>query len=623
MAITLTEAVNQVVDAIDGIIKIGLPLGAGKPNAFINALYQHACSDSSIELEIYTALSLGRPTASSSLEKRFLEPFVERVFDGFEELDYLSAVRSQSLPDNIRVYELFFAPASMLANDTAQQHYINSNYTHMARDLMARGVNVLAQVVSPNPANAEHVSLSCNPELILDLVPMVEARRERGETVLIVGQVHPELPYMGNDAEVNKSLFDILIEDEAANTALFVTPNMPVSLQDHLIGLHASSLLKDGGTIQIGIGALGDAIVHHLINRQYRNDAYGQLLDDLGIVNKQRSLIEAEGGVGPFEEGLYGCSEMVTEGLLELFLQGIITRAVDGDICLHGGFYLGSAAFYKKLRELSDHQRQQICMTHISFVNGLYGQEDLKRQQRQHARFINTVFTATLLGASAADQLENGRALSGVGGQYNFVAQAHELENARSMLLLRAWRERAGEASSNLVWSYGHNTIPRHLRDIYITEYGIADLRGKPDNEVVAAMLNISDSRFQASLLAQAQAAGKISADYVVPEQYRYNLPDVLAQKVHNSAEDLMPDFPLGSDFDETEQALLKALTWLKEKVSKKAYLSLGREVFQELVQEHDYQPYLERMQLHAPVGLKEHLGNKLLSAALANTLPK
>ena len=74
--------------------------------------------------------------------------------------------------------------------------------------------------------------------------------------------------------------------------------------------------------------------------------------------------------------------------------------------------------------------------------------------------------------------LEDGRVVSGVGGQYNFVAQGHALHDARSILILRSWRESGGEVSSNIVWEYGHCTIPRHLRDIVITEYGIADLRG-------------------------------------------------------------------------------------------------------------------------------------------------
>ncbi|HCI09382.1 MAG TPA: acetyl-CoA hydrolase, partial [Alcanivorax sp.] len=113
----------------------------------------------------------------------------------------------------------------------------------------------------------------------------------------------------------------------------------------------------------------------------------------------------------------------------------------------------------------------------------------------------------TLLGAAVSDQLEDGRVLSGVGGQYNFVSQAHELPGARSILMTRAWRERGGEAASNVLFSYAHNTIPRHLRDMVITEYGVADLRGKTDEEVVMAMLNVADSRFQVELMEQAQEA--------------------------------------------------------------------------------------------------------------------
>ncbi|MFP3520579.1 acetyl-CoA hydrolase/transferase C-terminal domain-containing protein, partial [Pseudomonas sp. SIMBA_077] len=80
-----------------------------------------------------------------------------------------------------------------------------------------------------------------------------------------------------------------------------------------------------------------------------------------------------------------------------------------------------------------------------------------------------------LMGAAVSDQLQGGRVMSGVGGQYNFVAQGHALADARSVLILRSWRESAREVSSNIVCEYGHRPIPRHLRDFVITEYGIAD----------------------------------------------------------------------------------------------------------------------------------------------------
>src|ERR1700674_2926113 len=114
---------------------------------------------------------------------------------------------------------------------------------------------------------------------------------------------------------------------------------------------------------------------------------------------------------------------------------------------------------------------------------------------------------ATLLGAVISDGLDDGRVVSGVGGQYNFVSQAFALNDARSIITLKSTHEAGGKTVSNMRWSYGHETIPRHLRDIVVTEYGVADLRGKADQDVVAAMLSISDSRFQPELLRQAKDA--------------------------------------------------------------------------------------------------------------------
>ena len=122
-------------------------------------------------------------------------------------------------------------------------------------------------------------------------------------------------------------------------------------------------------------------------------------------------------------------------------------------------------------------------MTRIDFINQLYsengGQGDLKRAQRRKARFMNTTMIVTLLGAAASDALESGQVVSGVGGQYNFVAMAHALPDARLIMMLRATHDNKAGLKSSIVWSYGNITIPRHLRDIYLNEYGIADLRGR------------------------------------------------------------------------------------------------------------------------------------------------
>src|SRR4029077_3110826 len=89
----------------------------------------------------------------------------------------------------------------------------------------------------------------------------------------------------------------------------------------------------------------------------------------------------------------------------------------------------------------------------------------------------------------------------------------------------RSTTTRRGETTSNILWNYGHTTIPRHLRDIYVTEYGIADLRGKSDEECVLAMLAVSDARFQDDLCNRAKAAGKLRTDFVIPPAWRRTEP--------------------------------------------------------------------------------------------------
>src|SRR3546814_732743 len=118
---------------------------------------------------------------------------------------------------------------------------------------------------------------------------------------------------------------------------------------------------------------------------------------------------------------------------------------------LHGGFFLGSKDLYRWLRELPARERQRIGMTRISHINELYGgQETLERLQRREARFFNTCMMTNLLGAATSDALDNGQVVSGVGGQYNFVAMAHALRESRSTLMLRAVRESGDRKSTRL-----------------------------------------------------------------------------------------------------------------------------------------------------------------------------
>jgi acyl-CoA hydrolase len=486
---------------------------------------------------------------------------------------------------------------------------------------------VLAQTLARREgAGGEELSLSCNPDTALDIAPMIDAARARGETIVTVGQIHSGLPFMVNSAIVpDEDFFDVLIDDPACNQQLISTPNMPVGMAEHFIGLAASALVKDGGTLQIGIGALGDAVAAALLLRQQDNASYQALLEQSQLTPTYFDAIDETGPTGVFDQGLYGCSEMFTYGLFRLMEAGVIKREVEGPdgqpVCMHGGFFLGPNAFYDGLRNLSEEQLARIDMTKISFVNALYGDEELKRKQRVDARFINTAFTVTMLGAGAADQLEDGRILSGVGGQYNFVAQAHELEGARSVLLVRATRNKGGETSSNLLWNYGHTTIPRHLRDIVVTEYGIADLRARTDAEVIGAMLNICDSRFQQELMDHAKSMGKLPADHEIPRAFTHNTPERLsAIYQQHRRQGLFQDFPLGSDFTDVEETLLRALGWLKAHIDPRGMLDMAKTGLVDEVTEHHFHPHLERMGYAKASSVKEKLSRQLLLKALQAT---
>jgi acyl-CoA hydrolase len=597
----------------------------------------------------------------------------------------------------------------MLRSNTAQRNYVSSNYTHVARDMVDREVNVILQMVAvQRTEQGSKYSLSCNPDLTLDLVRIAaEKGRPRPKVIAMVNEA---LPFLGGQAEVPESFFDVIHDDEAHYFQPFATPAAAINVTDYSIGLLASTLLKDGGTLQIGIGSLADALVYSSQLRQQNNDTYRQLLSDSGIEANFKELIDQIGDVKPFEQGLYAASEMFVEGFAHLYDSGILQRKVypDAEIqqlinqgkiteqfdhnilkllldegvidaritarqfarlqkvgifkqdlsfslgvisdseglqyradlhdetnmaaisehclgsqliqgaVLHAAFFMGSKRFYAWLKNLSADIRPLFQMTPVSQINELYGGEALDRVQRIKARFINTCMKVDLMGAAASDTLENHQVVSGVGGQYNFVAMAHALSDSRSVLMLRSVHTGKHAIESNIVWKYGYCTIPRHLRDVVITEYGIADLRGQSDEVCAQRMICIADSRFQEGLRSQAVAYNKLSPDWQVPEAFRHNTPDkIKAQFKTVSSQGYFPEFPFGEDFTDQEKVLIKALKWLKVNTRNKyaTLKTIAKSLWVNPSASH--QPYLQLMHLNQVSGFKEKLSAKLFIYAL------
>ncbi|WP_157976375.1 acetyl-CoA hydrolase/transferase C-terminal domain-containing protein [Parahaliea mediterranea] len=689
---------DRALERVGPHLVVAVPLGLGKPVQLVNAFYRRAAANPDISLHILTALSLERPPVPPGLAGRLAGPVIERIYDDYEELAYMAPLRAGELPANIRVSEFYFRAGAMKQVADAQRHYISSNYTHVARDLVGHGVNVIAQLVA---RQGDAISLSCNPDLTRH---MAELLAQAGRPCLRIGQVHAELPFMGGDARVAPGFFDLLVSGPGCERRLFSAPNGQVPLADYAAAFHASSLIADKGTLQIGIGALGDAVAQACLLRQRQNATYREILAGLETV---ASPVEQH--CGPFDGGLYVSTEMFVSGMLALVEAGIVKRRVyddlvlqeglnagaigetidealllwlrrcdalparlgeselawlahwgivddtvalaDGElICageglandidqpavrqallaatsgrplrhgklLHAGFFLGPRDFYRRLRELDPAVADTLCMTWVERTNQLLEDVPLYSAQRRHARFINTGMMATLSGAVVSDALEDGTVISGVGGQYNFVAMAHDLPDARSILCIRSTRRDGRKVHSNIVPHYGHVTIPRHLRDIVVTEYGIADLRGQDDSEVMKRLINVADSRFQEDLLKAAVASGKVEADYRIPAACRDNTPRRLAAALAPyQKQGCLSDYPFGSDLTRIEQGLadcLKTLDGLRRQPRQWLGL-LGRAL--------RHRPpaaagdYLARLQLVPPANVGERLLGRVLSSLL------
>ena len=619
------EIVEEALRRVGKRVVLALPLGIGKPNLIANEFFRRARGDATLDLTIFTALSLRKPTGSSALEKAFIEPLAARVFGNYPDLDYLSAMRRNDVPANVRVIEFFFEPGSLLNSAHAQSHYLCANYTHVARELLARGVNVIAHVVAKRVVGGNtEISLGSNPDVTVDLLPEVAKLRAAGTPVVMLGQVHREMPFMLGAANLRADNFDLLLDHSRYDYDLFAPPNPSLSTVDHAIGLHASSLVRDGGTLadrhrrarrldrvfaaaaspaerslaarahRRGHGAQRGAgrcrrrprAVRHRPVRRHRNvrrpdarpvprrhPAPPRVRLSTAAARAGRERLESRASMKPCSKpcspraparvlgatrrrGAQGRRRPAQRNALRQRQHRLARRrAHRGEPRQRqGARRAGARVPGPQPAGRHGHARRASCsaralsmprcahcrrterrlfdMRGVGYINQLYGDDQaLRVAQRSHARFVNTTMMLTTLGAAVSDGLADGRVVSGVGGQYNFVAMAHALPGARSVLCVRSTRRKDGKLSSNIVdelRAHHHSAPPARHRHHRIRHRRSA----RPHRRASAwpPCSNIADSRFQDALLAEAKRANKIDAGYRIPEEYRRNTPERLEE---------------------------------------------------------------------------------------------
>ena len=286
---------------------------------------------------------------------------------------------------------------------------------------------------------------------------------EQARTVIL--ELTPELPHIhGPRNGVHVSEVDYLIEGDASGLA--VLPNPPPSAIDEAVARLIAPEIEDGACLQIGIGGMPNAVCSLLKESGVR---------DLGIH-----------------------TEMLTDGLMDLYASGLVTGArkqLDvGKVVLT--FALGSRALYAS----TDRNPDLLCYP-VEYTNS-----PNIIMQNPRAVSINSTTQVDLQG-QAASESDGHRHISGTGGQLQFVRGAYASEGGKSFICLPSTYEKRGARRSRIVLDLTPGNIvttPRSDTMYVVTEYGIANLKGKSVCERAQALIGLAHPDFREDLERQA-----------------------------------------------------------------------------------------------------------------------
>jgi acyl-CoA hydrolase len=298
-------------------------------------------------------------------------------------------------------------------------------------------------------------------------------RAGRDPDRLLIMEVNSHLPRTSSlppeyDNTIPLEAIDVLVESDAAPFAL---ADSPTTDADAAIARHALTYVRDGSTLQTGIGAIPNIVAAEL----------------------------ARGPLGGF--GVH--SEMFTTGLMQLHRAGKVTNDAKGmfDGVSVTTFALGVAELYRWLDG-----NDEVAFLPVDTVN-----DPTVISRNANLVSINGALSVDLYGQVMADSID-GRQISGVGGHEDFVAGAELQLDARSLICLRSTTERDGELVSRIAGFPPEGTVvstPRHHTGVVITEYGAAELTGRTVRERAHLLVDIAHPDFRRDLRKVADGLGR------------------------------------------------------------------------------------------------------------------
>lgn len=311
------------------------------------------------------------------------------------------------------------------------------------REIIKPRVTVMS--VTP-PDEDGYVSLGANCDYIETTLAHCEVK---------IAQVNSYVPYTYGAARKHISEFDFFVE---CNEPIPEVPAPPLSDVEIQIGKNCASLINDGDCIQLGIGGIPNAICEELKCKK-----------DLGLH-----------------------SEMVGDGVVDLITSGVINNSKKN--INQGKTILGFAFGTRKLFDFLNGNKD-VEMTPMDYVNN-----PVVIAQHDNMVSVNSCLQVDLMGQVVSDTIGLNQ-FSGVGGQVDFVRGATMSKGGRSIMAMPSTAK--GDTISKIVpkiTDYSAVTTTRNDVNYVVTEYGIAQLKGKTMKERARALISIAHPNFRDEL---------------------------------------------------------------------------------------------------------------------------
>lgn len=356
---------------------------------------------------------------------------------------------------NIRHDAYFFGGASRPGGQAGWVDYVPAYFSELPM-LIDRGLLPAEVVVSLASPMDEHgyFSLSLAPDYT-----MAAIRRAR----VVLLEVNPNVPFANGDCLVHISQVAGLVESDEE---LFEVGLPEIGPVQQAIGKHVAELIDDGSTLQIGYGGIPDAVVMQLQHKR-----------DLGIH-----------------------TEMLGDGILSLIESGAVTNRrktfMPGRTI--ATFALGSRRLYRSM-----HRNPGIEMHPVEFTNDPY-----LAARNDDLCAINATMQIDLIGQCGSESLGH-LPYSGTGGQADFVRAANRSKGGKAFIVLPSTAKNGAVSRIAPVLSPGtHVTTSKNDINYVVTEYGVAQLRGKTAKQRAEALIGIAHPDFRSELR---EAARKMS----------------------------------------------------------------------------------------------------------------